>query len=49
MPSYATKELEKAFLGEGSNRVVGKPTTKRISLIWTYERHPQNYEEKFHH
>ena len=30
----ATKELEKASLGEGLNRVVGKPTTKRVSLVW---------------
>ena len=28
MPSYATKELEKASLGDGSSGVVGTPTTK---------------------
>ena len=28
MPTSATKEFEKASLGEGSNGVVGKPTTK---------------------
>ena len=39
MPTFATKELEKASLGEGSNGVVGKPTTKRVSLIWTYRRY----------
>ena len=38
MPTSATKELEKASFGNGSNGVVGKPTTKRISLIWTYRR-----------
>ena len=36
MPTSATKEFEKASLGEGSNGVVGTPTTKRISLIWAY-------------
>ena len=40
MSSYATKELEKASLGEGSNGVVGKKTpTKRIRLIWSYGIH----------
>ena len=39
MPSYATKELEKASLGDGSSGVVGKPTTKGISLIWSYGIH----------
>ena len=32
MPSYATKELEKASLGDGSGGVVGKPTTKKDKL-----------------
>ena len=36
MPTSATKELEKASLGEGSNGVVGKLATKRIRLIWSY-------------
>ena len=39
MPTSATKELEKASFGEGSNGVVGKTTTKRISLMWAYGRH----------
>ena len=39
MPAPATKELEKASLGEGSNGVVGKPTTKRVSLLWAYRKH----------
>ena len=39
MPTSATKELEKASLGEGSNGVVGKPTTKRISSISSYGIH----------
>ena len=33
MPTSATKELEKkASLGEGSNGVVGNPTTKKDKL-----------------
>ena len=39
MPTFATKELEKASIGEGLNEVVGKLTTKRISLIWSYGMH----------
>ena len=39
MPTSATKELEKASLGEGLNGIVGKPTTKRVSLMWAYEEH----------
>ena len=39
MPSYVPKELEKASLVKGSNEVVGTPTTKRISLIWSYGIH----------
>ena len=39
MPTSATKELEKASLGEGSNGVVGKPKTKRVSLLWAYGKH----------
>ena len=40
MPTSATKELEKASLGEGSYGVVGKkPTTKRVSLLWAYGKH----------
>ena len=31
--SSILNELEKVSLGEGSNRVVGKPTMKRVSLI----------------
>ena len=30
--SSTSNELEKVSLGEGSNGVVGKPTTKQISL-----------------
>ena len=37
--SSTSNELEKASLGEGSNGVVGNPTTKRIRLTWTYRRH----------
>ena len=33
MPTSATKEFEKASLGEGSNRIVGKPTTKKNKLV----------------
>ena len=36
MPTSATKELEKASLGEGSNGVVRKSTTKNTSLYWAY-------------
>ena len=32
MPTSATTELEKASLGEGSNGVVGTPTTKKNKL-----------------
>jgi hypothetical protein len=39
MPSYATKELEKASLGDGSSGVVGTPAAKRICLIWSYGIH----------
>ena len=39
MPTSATKELEKASLGEGSNGVVGKPIAKRVSLLWAYGKH----------
>ena len=39
MPTSATKELEKASFGNGLNGVVGKPTTKIISLIWSYGIH----------
>ena len=39
MPSYAPNELEKPSLGEGSNGVVGTPTTKRMHLIWSYGIH----------
>ena len=35
MPSYATKELEKASLGNGLSGVVGKTNNERISLIWS--------------
>ena len=38
-PTSATKELEKASIGEGSNGVVGKPTTKIVSSIWSYGIH----------
>ena len=42
MPTSATKEPEKASLGEGLNGVVGKPTTKRISLQWAHGKASQN-------
>ena len=32
MPTSVTKDFEKASLGEGSNGVVGKPTTKKDKL-----------------
>ena len=41
MPCYATKELEKASLGDGSSGVVGTPTMKRITLMWSYGIHPK--------
>ena len=44
MPTCATIELEKASLGEWSNGVVGKPTTKRVSLLWAYGKTSQDYE-----
>ena len=46
MPSYATKELEKAFLGDGSSGVVGTPTMKRITLIWSYGIHLKLWGDK---
>ena len=33
MPSYATKELEKASLGDGSSGVVGKTNNETNKLI----------------
>ena len=44
MATPATKELEKAYLGEWSNGVVGRPTTKRVSLLWAYGKTSQDYE-----
>ena len=41
MPTSATKELEKASLGDGSSGVVGTPTMKRITLMWSYGIHPK--------
>ena len=38
MPTSGTKELEKVSLGVESNGVVGKPTTKRVSWQWAYEK-----------
>ena len=46
--SSTSNELEKASLGEGSNGVVGKPTTKRVSLLWAYGKHLKT-ELKFCH
>ena len=37
--SFNSNELAKASLGEGSNGIVGKPTTKRVSLLWAYRKH----------
>ena len=48
MPTSATKELEKASLGEGSNGVVGKPTTKKVSLLWVYGKHLKTKVEFCH-
>ena len=42
MPTSARKEVEKASLGQGSNGVVGKPTTERVSLLWAYGKTLQN-------
>ena len=39
MPTSATKEFEKASLGEASNGVVGTSTMKGIRLIWSYGIH----------
>ena len=33
MPTSATKELEEASLGEGSNGVVGKPNNENNKLV----------------
>ena len=44
MPTSATKELEKASLGDGSRGIVGKPTMRRISLIWSYGIQLKDYE-----
>ena len=38
MQTSTKKVFEKASLGEGSNGVVGKPTTKRVSWWWAYEK-----------
>ena len=46
MPTSATKELEKASLREVSDGIVRKPTTKRISLVWSYEMHLKLRDEK---
>ena len=32
-------EVEKHPYKEGLNGVVGKPTTKRVSLLWAYGKH----------
>ena len=43
MPTPATKEFEKASLGEGLNGVVGKkPTTKKSKLVVGLWRTSQN-------
>ena len=41
MPTSATKELEKASLGDGSSGVVGTPTMKRITLMRSDGIHPK--------
>ena len=41
MPTSATKDLDKASLGDGSSGVVGTPTMKRITLMWSYGIHPK--------
>ena len=46
--SSTSNELEKTSLGEGSNGVVGKPTMKRVSLLWAYGKHFKT-ELKFCH
>ena len=49
MPSYATRELEEASLGEGSNGVVGKTNNEKSKLVVGLWRTSQNYEVKFCH
>ena len=49
MPTSVTKELEKASLGEGSNGVVGKSTTKKSKLVVGLWKTSQNYEVEFCH
>ena len=39
MIGSVTNELGKHPSQEGLNRVVGKSTTKRIILLWTYGKH----------
>ena len=41
MPSYATKELVKASLGDGVERSCWKTNNERISLIWSCGVHPK--------
>ena len=49
MSTSATKELEKASLGEGSNGVVGKPTTKKDKLDKVLWKTSQLLEVKYCH
>ena len=48
MTTFATSELGKYPCKEESNRVVGKPTMKRISLQWAYGK-LLKIEAKFGH
>ena len=43
MTTSTTIEFEHPYK-EGLNGVVGKSTTKRISLLWAYGKHLKNYE-----
>ena len=42
--NFCHKRTWKAPFQEGYNGVVGKPTTKRISLLWAYGKTSQNCE-----
>ena len=49
MPVSATKELEKASLGEGSNGVVGKPINEKNRLVEGLWKTSQELEVKTCH
>ena len=49
MPTSATKELDKASLGEGSNGVVGKTNNEKDKLVVALWRTSQLLEVKYCH